>query len=73
MSAGHLRLAMHLLGLAVAAALWLLLPFSPVINGAIAALFWLADGAMAEAVFRQRATMPEKVADLRDRVDNPPS
>lgn len=73
MSAGQLRLVMHLLGLAVAAALWLLLPFTPLINGAIAALFWLADGAMAEAVFSRRATQAEKAADLRDRLDNPPS
>jgi hypothetical protein len=71
--AARFRLAMHLSGLVAAALLARLLPFSPLVNFAIAGLFGLIDGATAEFVFNRLATREEKIADLRDRVDNPPS
>lgn len=71
--ATRIRLAMHLSGLAAASLLASLLPFSPFVNVTLAGLFWLIDGAIAEFVFNRLATREEKIADLRDRVDNPPS
>lgn len=71
--AARIRLLMHLSGLAVAALLAWLLPFSPIVNFGVAGLFWLTDGMTAEFVFNRLATREEKIADLRDRVDNPPA
>lgn len=71
--AARIRLLMHLSGLVAAALLAWLLPFSPFVNFGLAGLFWLADGVTAEFVFNRLATREEKMADLRDRVDNPPS
>lgn len=71
--AARVRVAMHLSGLAAALLLAWLLPFSPFVNFGLAGLVWLADGAIAELVFNRLATREEKIADLRDRVDNPPS
>lgn len=73
MSAGALRTLIHLAGIVLAAALFALLPFGPLTNAAIALFVWLVDGAVAEAVFRRRASLAERIADLRDRVDHPPS
>jgi hypothetical protein len=69
----RIRVLMHLSGLAAASLLAWLLPFSPLVSFAIAGLFWLIDGATAEFVFNRLATREEKIADLRDRVDNPPT
>ncbi len=73
MSATGLRALLHLCGLVVAALLFMLLPFSPWVNAAIAAVFWIMDGLFAEMLFNARASQGEKIRDLRDRTDHPPS
>ncbi len=73
MSATALRTLMHASGLVVVLLLFVLLPFSTLVNGLIASAFWIVDGIAAEAVFRSRASHDEKRRDLRDRTDNPPS
>ena len=68
-----LRAIMHVGGLVFAAVLFIVWPFSPVVNGLIAMAFWIQEGIMAEFIFRMRATSEQRTQDLRDRVDNPPS
>ncbi len=73
MSATALRNLMHASGLVVVLLLFVLLPFSTLVNGLIASAFWIVDGIAAEAVFRSRASQDEKRRDLHDRTDYPPS
>lgn len=73
MSATLLRTVLHVGGLVAAVLLFLFLPFSPLVNGLIAGFIWLMDGTLAEVLFKRLATMDEKLRDLRERVDNPPS
>jgi hypothetical protein len=73
MNPNALRAVMHLAALAVSAALFLFLPFSPLVNGLIALAYWIVDGAVTEWVYNRRATAEDKARDLRGRVDNPPS
>jgi hypothetical protein len=73
MSPHRLRFVMHIGSLVVAATMLAFLPFSPMVNAFIVAVVWLVDGAVTEMVFNRRASIVDKMSDLRDRVDNPPS
>lgn len=73
MSATTLRTLWHVAALAIAALLFVLLPFSLPVKAACAIAFWIADSAAGQFVFNRLASTAEKQRDLRDRVDHPPS
>jgi membrane protein implicated in regulation of membrane protease activity len=68
-----LRSLMHAVGLVVAACLFWFLPFSPWLNAVLALVAWMVDGIAAERLFNARASQEDKMRDLRDRTDHPPS
>jgi uncharacterized membrane protein YciS (DUF1049 family) len=72
MSAKAARLFLTLASLVVSGFVFFLSPFGFLLNAIITGVFFLAVGALAEYVYRQLAIQDQKIADLRDRVDNPP-
>jgi len=67
------QILLTLAGIALAVMVFLFGPFETLANGAIAFLIFIATGLAASFAYARLATTGEKIRDLRDRVDNPPS
>lgn len=67
------QLAITFTGMIAGAALFVLAPFPVLANGALAFLIFVATGAAANLASGRLAGFAEKIADLRERVDHPPS
>lgn len=67
------QLLISLAGIALAVTVFLFAPFGLVVNGILAFVIFVIAGAAASYVYARIASTKEKIADLRDRVDNPPA
>jgi hypothetical protein len=63
---------MSIAGLIPSCLIFFYAPFGVLMNLVFAGVFFLLMGAVTEFIFRKHATQEEKIADLRDRVDNQP-
>lgn len=67
------QILLTLAGIALAVMVFLFGPFGMLANGAAAFVIFIATGLAASFAYARLATTPERIRDLRDRVDNPPS
>ena len=68
-----IQLIITLSGIALAVVVFLFGPFEMLWNGLVAFLVFIVTGLAASFAYARLATQTEKVRDLRDRVDNPPT
>jgi ABC-type antimicrobial peptide transport system permease subunit len=68
-----IQLIITLFGIALAVVVFLFGPFEMLWNGLIAFLVFIVTGLAASFAYARLATQTEKIRDLRDRVDNPPT